>query len=110
MAEAIASLDGVIALLEAIWVDIDPDQEAEWRTTLAFMDLDVAEQAIIILRDASKLKPSVRLFRATYAGLKARRPEGEPRHPKAEWFDEQRAKLRLVQARREQPGESPQAS
>lgn len=84
----------LIDLLETIWVGIDPNQEAEWLQCLTGKDLDVAEQAILTLRDASKIQPSVKLFEATYRGLKARQPEG---HSRADWFAEQRAKLRQAE-------------
>jgi hypothetical protein len=92
------SLDELIELLETIWVGVDPNQEAEWRMALGMMDLEVAEVAMLTLRDASKLQPSVKLFEATYRGLKAK---GKPRHPKADWFDEQRRVLRRAGSHRE---------
>ena len=91
------SLEDLIELLEAIWVQVDPDCKAEWRGALQGLDLEVAEQAIIILRDASDLKPSVKLFQATYRGLNAK--NSGPRASRTAWFEEQRAKLRLAQAR-----------
>jgi hypothetical protein len=96
------SPEEVIDLLETIWVQIDPNQEMEWRSALRDKDLDVAKQAIIVLRDASQIKPSIRLFDATYRGLLTAKTRTALRHPKAEWFDEQRAKLRLVQQGRQE--------
>ena len=101
-----APLDNLIELLEAIWVQIDPNQEAEWREALKGKDPDVAEQAIIVLRDASKIQPSVKLFDATYRGLKSRKTEAEPRQTRAEWFDQQRAVLRRVASRPESSSRS----
>jgi hypothetical protein len=88
------SPEDLIELLQEIWVQIDPDQKAEWRGALQGLDLEVAEQAIIILRDASQIKPSVKLFQATYRGLNAKQIGS--RASRTAWFEEQRAKLRLA--------------
>lgn len=92
------SPEDILDLLEAIWVQIDPDCKAEWRGALHGLDLEIAEQAIITLRDASEIKPSVRLFQATYSGLNAK--NSGPRASRTAWFEEQRAKLRLAESHR----------
>ena len=99
------TVEDLIDLLEAIWVQINPDHKAEWREALQGLDLEIAEQAIIIHQNASQYMPSVRLFLATYRGLNAK--SSGPRASRSAWFEEQRAKLRLAQARQ---GESHQAS
>ena len=98
MVDGVATPDDILDLLEAIWLPLDPDQAAEWRSTLRGMDLGIAEEAVLILRDASSVKPSVRLFEATYRGLRAKRPSTGRVHPGAGWFEEQRAKLRPVES------------
>ena len=90
--------DDILDLIEAIWLPLDPDQSVEWKQSMRDMDLDLAQEAIIILKDASSVKPSVRLFEATYRGLRASRPRRERVHPGAAWFAEQRAKLRLEES------------
>jgi hypothetical protein len=90
------SPEDLIDLLQDIWVQIDPDQKAEWRGALQGLDLEVAQQAIIVLRDASTIKPSVKLFQATYRGLNAK--NFGPRASRTAWFEEQRAKLRLAES------------
>lgn len=99
MAEGTTSVDGLIELLEACWVEIDPNQEADWRQALAGKSPNVAEQAILTLKDASNLRPSIRLFEATYRGLLKNQP-------RTEWFREQREVLRQAQERLGQREES----
>jgi hypothetical protein len=63
--------DEILDLIEAIWLPLDPDRAVEWREAMTGMDLGIAQEAILVLRDASSVKPSVKLFEATYRGLHA---------------------------------------
>jgi hypothetical protein len=87
--------EDILSLVEDIWLPLDPDMAVEWRRELSEMDLEVAERAVLVLRDAHPNRPSLALFTATYRGLKAK-PVEVPRTINAAWFDEQRAKLRPV--------------
>ena len=89
--------DSIIELIADIWHPLDPNQESEWRRALSEMDLEVAQRAAVVLRDAHPTRPSLGLFSATYRGLRAK-PIEVPRTINAAWFDEQRAKLRKQEA------------
>lgn len=92
------SPDEVLALIGNIWTPLNPDQAVEWRRALSEMDLEVAQRAALVLRDAHPACPSLGLFAATYRGLlKTRAIVPAPLETKridASWFEEQRAKLR----------------
>lgn len=93
----------ILDLVEAIWLPLDPNQQAEWFLCLEKKDLRSAQDVVIILKNAGDQRPTVRLFDAAYRGYVSTR--GQPVdqagrvYPGDHWFEEQREKLR--RARRE---------